>query len=234
MVVYNCAALMPDQNPSKRFVFPRWSNYLLPILVVGVLGFGLYAPVVMGLGLSPRTLDVGYAPAQPVPYSHAQHAGQLGIDCRYCHIGIDKGPNATLPATQICMNCHASVLSDSSKLVAVRESWATGKPIPWKRIHDLPDYSYFNHSAHVNRGVSCVNCHGRVDQMDVVQQVQPLSMAWCLDCHRNPDPHLRPLDQITNLRWKPSGDSKALAKKLHEEFHIRDSEYMTSCSTCHR
>src|SRR3954468_18509045 len=181
---------------STRFVFPRWTNYLLLILVIGGAGGALYAPVLVGLGFSPKTLAGGDHPKQPVPFSHAQHAGQLGIDCRYCHVGVDKGPHSTLPATQVCMNCHSSIKTESARLLPVRESWKSGKPLEWQRVHDLPDYVYFNHSAHVNRGVSCVECHSRIDQMDVVAQAQPLSMGWCLDCHRNPAGHLRPLSEI--------------------------------------
>lgn len=227
---------MAEEQGNPRFVFPRWTNYLLLILVVGTAGGALYAPVLVGLGFSPKTLAVGYAPVQPVPFSHAQHAGQLGIDCRYCHIGVEKGPHSTLPATQICMNCHASVRTTSEKLAPVFESWKSGKPVQWIRVHDLADYVYFNHSAHVNRGVSCASCHGRVDEMDVVAQAQPLSMGWCLDCHRSPEKNLRPLDQITNLGWKPpAGEAGvALGKELKQQFHIRDTQYMQSCSTCHR
>jgi hypothetical protein len=135
------------------------------------------------------------------------------------------------------MNCHSSIKTTSAKLKPVFESWKTGKPIQWVRVHDLPDYVYFNHSAHVNRGVSCVECHGRIDQMDVVQQAKPLSMGWCLDCHRDPGPHLRPLNQITNLGWKPPANqaqATKLASTLMQKYHIRDTHYMTSCSTCHR
>ncbi|HYO08931.1 MAG TPA: cytochrome c3 family protein [Tepidisphaeraceae bacterium] len=223
-------------TPNTRFVFPRWTNYVLLILVVGGAGGALYAPVLAGLGFSPKTTSVGYAPVQPVQFSHAQHAGQLGIDCRYCHIGVDKGPHSTIPPTQTCMNCHVSIKPESVKLQPVRDSWASGKPVPWQRIHDLPDFVFFNHSAHVNRGVSCVECHGRVDQMDVVAQAQPLSMGWCLDCHRQPEKRLRPLDQITNLGWRPPAgeEGNALAKQLKSEFKIRDANYMQACSTCHR
>ena len=244
---------MAEEIPThRRFVFPRWTNYLLLILVIGGAGAGLYLPVLGALGASPRTTDVGYAPRQPVPFSHAQHAGQLGIDCRYCHVGVDKGPHSTLPPTQTCMNCHTSVKTTARvvdpdnnnaeivvpnpSLTPVFESWKTGKPVEWIRVHDLPDYAYFNHSAHVNRGVSCVSCHGRVDQMDVVSQAQPLSMAWCLDCHRDPAKHLRPLDEITNLAWKPpvGEEGEKLAQDLMQHYQIRDVAYMTSCSTCHR
>src|SRR3954471_15438916 len=123
-------------NSTTRFLFPRWTNYLIVILVIGVVGGALYMPVLGELVGSPKTLAVGYAPRQPVQFSHAQHAGGLGIDCRYCHIGVDKGPHSTLPATQICMNCHSSIKSDSPKLAPVLESWKTGKPIPWIRVHD--------------------------------------------------------------------------------------------------
>ena len=237
----------PTSTPATRFVFPRWTNYLLLIFAIGGAGGALYAPVLAQLVASPRTLAVGYAPKQPVQFSHAQHAGELGIDCRYCHIGVDKGPHSAIPPTQVCMNCHSSVKSqtmdpaaggmvENPKLTVVFDSWKTGKPIEWTRIHDLPDYAYFNHSAHVNRGVSCVSCHGRVDQMDVVAQAQPLSMSWCLDCHRNPGPHLRPLDQITNLGWKPpTGEAgKKLREALLEKYKIRPKTYMEACSTCHR
>jgi hypothetical protein len=211
---------------------------MLPILVVSAIGGALYVPVLAQLVASPRTLDAGYAPEQPVQFSHALHAGQLGMDCRYCHVGVDKGPHSSLPATQICMNCHSLVKTDSPKLAAVFESWKSGKPVPWVRVHDLPDFVYFNHSAHVNRGVSCFECHGRVDQMDKIQQVAPLSMAWCLDCHREPAKRLRPLDEITNLGWKPPKEKKAaddLAVYLaKDQYHVRDSQYMTSCSLCHR
>ena len=243
---------MSEPTPSTRFVFPRWTNYLLLILVVGGAGGALYMPVLVGLGFSPRTLAVGYEPHQPVPFSHAQHAGQLGIDCRYCHIGVDKGPHSTLPATQVCMNCHTSVRTtakapdpknpsaqievENPKLAPVFQSWKSGKPVQWLRVHDLPDYVYFNHSAHVNRGVSCVECHGRIDQMDVVAQAQPLSMGWCLDCHRAPEKRLRPLSEITNLGWKPPAGpaGNELALQLKAEYRIRDVNYMQACSTCHR
>jgi len=233
---------MVAEGPSTKFVFPRWANYLLLVLVVGGAGGALYMPVLFGFGASPRTLYVGYAPEQPVAYSHALHAGKLGIDCRYCHIGVEKGPHATLPATQTCMNCHSSIKTDSPNLLRVRESWATGKPVNWVRVHDLPDYVYFNHSAHVNRGVGCASCHGRIDEMDVVQQAQPLSMGWCLDCHRNPEKNLRPLNEITNMAYKPEvrPDETLVAAQLRvgnelkQQFHTRDKTYMTSCSTCHR
>lgn len=191
--------------------------------------------LLFAFGASPKTTAVGYQPAQPVPYSHAMHVGKLGMDCRYCHSTVEKAAFAAIPPTQTCMNCHASIKTASEKTKLLRESWETGKPIEWVRVHDLPDYVYFNHSAHVNKGVGCVSCHGRIDQMEVVKQVQPLSMSWCLDCHRNPENHLRPVDKVTDMAWQPpGGDQRKNALTLKGQYHIRDATYMTSCTTCHR
>lgn len=222
-----------DQTP--LFVFPRWTNYLLPALAISVLGAGLYVPTLVTFGFSPRTTDVGYQPDQPVPYSHAQHVGDLGMDCRYCHNTVEQANFAALPATQTCINCHASIKTDSPRLLPVRESWVSGKPIKWSKVHDLPDYVYFNHSAHVNKGVGCVTCHGRIDQMDTVWQARPLSMSWCLDCHRAPEKFLRPKSEITSMTYSLTPrEQLAAGKELKEQYGIRDANYMQSCSTCHR
>ncbi|MFW5653481.1 MAG: cytochrome c3 family protein [Planctomycetota bacterium] len=159
---------------SSPFQFPRWSNVLLPAIVVAVAGGGLYMGVLIPFGASPATTDVGYAPIQPVPYSHALHVGKLGIDCAYCHTTVDDAAFAAVPPTQTCMNCHTSILPDSPQLQPVWESFNTGRPIEWVKVHDLPDYAYFNHAAHINKGVSCVECHGRVDKMEVVYQSETL------------------------------------------------------------
>ncbi len=190
---------MKDAGEARQFVFPEWTNALRPWLAAALLGVPVYLVVLVWLGGSPRTTDVGYAPQQPVPYSHALHVRQLGLDCRYCHNTVEVAATAAIPPTQTCMNCHAKIRAESPKLLPVRESFATGMPVPWVRVHDLPDYVYFNHSAHVNRGVGCVECHGRVDTMEVVRQVAPLSMGWCLDCHRDPDPHPRPPEEVTSM-----------------------------------
>lgn len=220
---------MPQEN--SRFHFPRWSNLLRPGIALTLAGAPLYLVTLLYLVGSPRTTDVGYAPRQPVEYSHALHAGQLGIDCRYCHNTVEHEAFAAIPPTQTCMNCHAKVRANSDKLVLVRESYATGMPIPWVKIHDLPDYAHFNHASHVRAGVSCVSCHGRVDQMEVVYQVEPLNMGWCLDCHRNPEPHLRPVEFVTQLDWKPEGDPVAQGARLRAERNINPK---VDCSTCHR
>ena len=213
------------------FVFPKWTNLLRPALAATLVVVPAYLVVLLAYGASPRTTNIGYRPVQPVPYSHALHAGQLGIDCRYCHNTVEVAPHAALPPTQTCMNCHARIRTTSPKLLPVRESYATGLPIPWVRVHDLPDYVYFNHSAHVRRGVGCVECHGRVDTMEVVTQVHRLSMGWCLDCHRHPEPHLRPPDMVTKMDWVAPEDPEVYGRKLRLADNINPP---TDCWTCHR
>ena len=222
---------MTEDKSRHIFTFPKWTWVLRPAVAVGVVGGLVYAAVFVYLGFSPQATDVGYMPTQPVPYSHALHVGQLGMDCRYCHTGVETAAHAAIPPTQTCMNCHAKVRAESEKLIPVRESYATGMPVPWIRIHDLPDYVYFNHSAHVRRGVGCVSCHGRIDTMEVVYQAEPLSMGWCLDCHRNPEKHLRPVDFVTRLDWVPEEDQLVLGARLREEHDINPKQ---TCNTCHR
>jgi hypothetical protein len=211
--------------------FPQWIDRARPLVTIllvlvpaYVLGMAYYAS-------SPETVDVGYTPEQPVPFSHALHAGELGMDCRYCHNTVETAAHAAVPTTQVCMNCHTNIATDSEKLQLVRQSYSSGESIPWERIHDLPDFAYFDHSAHVSRGVSCVSCHGRIDKMERVGQVETLRMGWCLECHRNPEPHLRPRELVTDLDWVPGEDPIQLGARLREENNINPS---TDCSTCHR
>jgi hypothetical protein len=209
-----------------------------------VLILPAYAGVIVYFGFSPLATDVGYAPAQPVPFSHALHAGELGMDCRYCHTTVEKANHAAIPPTATCINCHSQqygIRKTSPKLAVLQEAFygsernPPGLPIPWVKVHDLPDYAYFSHSAHVNRGVGCVECHGRIDRMEVVYQAQPLSMGWCLECHRDPAPRLRPLSEITNMSWRPPVDEDPVqyGQKLLKEYNIRDINYLQSCSVCH-
>ncbi len=239
MADFNQVELLNSVDPPKgKYLFPRWANYLVPIGVVSAIAVLTYIPVVLWLGLSPRTLDVGYQPEQPIPFSHKIHAGDLQIDCRYCHSTVEQAAFAAIPATVVCMNCHASVRTESESLAKMRSSYTDGTPINWIKVHDLPDFVYFNHSAHVNHGVACVTCHGRVDQMDRVYQSEPISMGWCLNCHRDPEPFLRPREQITNMDW----DSLTATGKTPEElgtelmsmYDIQSKETMTSCTICHR
>ncbi|MCO5169109.1 MAG: cytochrome c family protein [Planctomycetes bacterium] len=223
-------------NAPQKVIFPRWVDPLVKVAGAAAILGGAYVSMLVAYGASPKTLDVGYAPEQPVPYSHALHVGQLGLDCRYCHTSVERGPHANVPPTATCMNCHTKVLTQSPQLEPVRESAQTGKPIPWVRVHDLPNYVYFDHSAHVTRGIGCVSCHGRVDTMDVVQQVATLSMAWCVDCHRHPERHLRPPEEATNMTWAPPGGSSVEAREAFGRQFRLDHKINppTDCSTCHR
>lgn len=218
---------------AQQVPFPKWVNVGFNLAVGGLLLGGMYVVGMAVFVAAPGTQRVGYAPKQPIAFSHQLHAGELGMDCRYCHNTVEESAQASIPPTQTCMNCHANIRRDSEKLIPVRESHSTGMPVPWVRVHDLPDFAYFDHSAHVNRGIGCVSCHGRIDKMEVVNQDQPLTMGWCLDCHRNPEPHLRPLDEITTMDYVPE-DQEDLGERLKEKFRIRDSEELVDCSLCHR
>jgi hypothetical protein len=221
----------PDPTRTEKFVFPKWTNWLREASAVIALGGLVYATVLIVGVFAPETSAVGYAPEQPVPYSHALHVGELGIDCRYCHNTVEAAAHAAVPPTQTCMNCHSMIRKNSEKLTPILESYATGMPVEWIRVHDLPDHVYFNHSAHVRRGVGCVACHGRVDTMEVVYQAEPLSMGWCLDCHRNPERHLRPTEFVTQLDWVPEEDQMVLGARLRETNNINPP---VDCNTCHR
>jgi len=220
-------------------IFPKWTNQLPRNVIIGAVLLG--AGVVAGSAyyFTPKYSRVGYQPQQPVAFPHSVHVTQLGLDCRYCHNAVEKSWYSNIPATSVCMNCHSVVLKDDPRLALVRDSYASGKPIPWIQIHKMPDYVYFNHSVHVNRGVSCVECHSRIDEMDEVYHAKPLSMKFCLDCHRNPAPHLRALDKITDLAWQPAAliprevEQAKLdnGKKIMADWHVQS---LQNCSTCHR
>jgi hypothetical protein len=201
--------------------------------VVGVsLSAGLILAGVYYYG-PPEYTRVGYAPVQPVPFSHEQHAGRLGISCLYCHTGVEESSVAKIPPTQTCMNCHQIIKPDSPQLAVVRASWSSGAAIPWERVHKTPDYVYFNHAVHVRRGVGCVSCHGRVNEMPVVVHEKPLSMGWCLDCHRQPEAYLRPPGEATNFDWKPPDGRSPhdYGAFLKDQSKIHAPE---QCAGCHR
>ena len=219
-------------------VFPKWTNQLPLKILLGLLLVGTAATAGIWYYFTPKYTRVGYQPVQPVHFSHAIHAGQLGIDCRYCHSAVEKSWYSNIPAASTCMNCHNQVLKDDPRLALVRESFNTGVPIPWVQVHKVPDYVYFNHSVHVNRGVSCVECHGPIHRMDEVYHAKPLSMSFCLNCHRDPSAALRPPDKITDLDWTWSDDPKKAAEmqklKGREFQHEWRVQSLTSCSACHR
>ncbi len=215
-------------------IFPKWTNKL-PLRVL--LGAAVTVTAIAGgmtYYFTPKYTRAGYMPTQPIPFSHAIHAGQLALDCRYCHSFVEQAAHSNVPATQTCMNCHSQIKQNSPRLATVRDSYTTGKPIEWIQIHEAPDYVYFNHSAHVNRGVSCVECHGRVDEMAVVWHDQPHSMSWCLDCHRAPENALRPVQYVTKLSWKPQDigrEQKELGTELKAAWNVNPP---VTCVACHR
>jgi hypothetical protein len=213
-------------------LFTPKSNALL-MTVLGVLALGA-AGTVGGLLLYWRTpygTNQGTPVMQPVQFDHRHHVQDDLIDCRYCHSSVEKAPSAGIPPTELCLACHSQVWNKSPLLDQVRASWFTGMPIVWTRVHKLPDFVYFNHAIHVTKGIGCVECHGRVDQMAAIEQAQPLTMGFCLDCHRNPRPRLRPVEEITNMRWEPPADRAALGAQLATRYDVKAR---VSCTTCHR
>lgn len=214
-------------------VFPKWSNRL-PLLIV-IFVFLLAGAVTSGITyyFTPKYTRVGYAPDQPVPFDHSLHAAQLGLDCRYCHTYVEKSAHSNIPTSETCMNCHSQIQTQSALLDLVRESVETGDAVPWVRIHQAPDYVYFDHSVHVNRGISCYSCHGQVNEMSVVSHAESHSMAFCLACHRAPENHIRPLEEVYNLDWSAGSNSEQVEQGLEkvENWNIKPPQ---SCSGCHR
>lgn len=215
-------------------IFPKWTNRIPLYLGIGIPL--LLIAIVTGIWyyFSPKFLSVGYEPEQPIAFSHKLHAGQMGIDCIYCHSGIDKTAIAPLPPTETCMGCHNKVKKDSPRLKVLQESFKNKMPIEWVHVYSLPRYAHFDHSAHLSvtdsKGVGCVACHGRVDKMEVVSLASPLSMSWCLDCHRNPTPHIRPINEITNMLYVPKTDDNILLKVDRKDELIQPPQ---ACGACH-
>ena len=186
---------------------------------------------VTGINRSPYVTQAGVARDQPVPFSHKHHVAGLGIDCRYCHTTVERTSFAGIPATETCMSCHSQIWSDSPMLEPVRASFRNDQSIQWTRVHDLPDFVYFNHSIHINKGVGCATCHGRVDQMPLMWREHTLHMEWCLECHRQPEKYLRPRDKVFQMDYVPPADQLALGQKLASEYKVQK---LTDCYTCHR
>ena len=178
--------------------------------------------------------QAGVAREQPVPFSHEIHAGQLGMDCRYCHNTVEIAAKAAIPPTQTCFNCHTQIHKDSPNLVPLWNSYETGKPMEWIRVHDLPDFAYFSHSAHVTRGVSCVECHGRIDKMETVYQQEPLDMGFCLNCHRDPEGRVRDPALVTQLGWGFDFDEETRRAKGRVWILHNQLDPSQNCSVCHR
>ncbi len=213
-------------------LFPAWFNRLPARIALGLLVCGSLTVAGSWYYLTPKYSRVGYKPIQPVPYSHVTHVEQLGLDCRYCHTGVTESWYANVPSPSVCMNCHSQVLPNDPRLAPVRDSFKSGEPVPWVQIHRTPDFVYFNHAVHVNRGVACVSCHGQINEMVEVQHAKSLTMAFCLDCHRDPAPNLRPPSQVFNMHWTntPAQQLEAGTKFVHD-WKVNASQ---NCSACHR
>ncbi|MFW6058878.1 MAG: cytochrome c3 family protein [Phycisphaeraceae bacterium] len=172
-------------------------------------------------------------PPQPVPFSHAHHVAGLGIDCRYCHSSVEQSAFAGMPSTDTCMNCHKEIWTSAELLAPVRESWRSGERIEWTRVYNVPDFVFFNHSVHVQSGIGCVTCHGRVDRMPLMYEARQMYMSFCLDCHRNPEQFVQPRETVFDMDWQPPPDREAMGRRLVEEYHI-DTHGLTDCTACHR
>ncbi len=213
-------------------LFPRSANAVARftlfglLLVVGFLGW-----TIVTLMRSDLVTAANSNVDQPVQFSHLHHVGGVGLDCRYCHTTVENAATATIPPTQTCMNCHSQIWAQSPYLEPVRASFETGESLEWIRVHDLPDFVYFNHSIHIKKGVGCETCHGRIDQMPGIQQVNSLQMEWCLECHREPEKFVRPREAVFTMGYQPAGDQREIGRQLVREYNIQS---LTSCSTCHR
>lgn len=215
-------------------IFHRSTNTLSKASIFGaVFALAALGWLALAVARSPYMTQAQVARSQPVPFSHAHHVGGMGIDCRYCHTSVETSSFAGIPPTQTCMNCHAQIWSDSPTLAPVRESFKSGEPIRWTRVHDLPHFVYFDHSVHVNKGIACESCHGRVDQMPLVWRENSLQMEWCLACHRHPEPNVRPRDEVVTMGWTAHGDGDAGVDgaTLAVQYDVQKLE---NCSVCHR
>ena len=216
-------------------VFHRSTNFISRVTIFGAFFFiGGVLWLVDGLNRSSYNTQAFVAREQPVQFSHKHHVGDEGIDCRYCHTSVETSAFAGIPPTRTCMNCHSQIFADSPYLEPVRESFRTNKPIEWTRVHDLPDFAFFNHSIHVNKGVGCSTCHGRVDLMPLTFQTASLQMEWCLECHRQPELFVRPRSEVFKMDWLPPYNQREAGARLVNEYKIQSPAVLTSCSTCHR
>jgi hypothetical protein len=213
-------------------LFPSWSDTVFRLCLVLAAAGILSVPIALMLWVrTPYVTRTEDPVEQPVQFDHRHHVRDDGIDCLYCHYEATRSKNAGAPPTALCMNCHSQIWQESARLAPIRDSWFSERPLRWERVHQLPQFSYFDHSAHVSHGVGCAECHGRVDLMGQVYAVAPLTMKWCLDCHRDPDPHLRPTSEITNMEWAPSRPRRDIGAEIRVQLHV---EPPVNCTGCHR
>ena len=214
--------------PPRSNLIARLSLLIVPLVLAIVVGAAVWYTH------SPAFNKVGVEVPQPVPFQHSWHIGVVKLDCRYCHYTVDKSSFASIPPTETCMSCHSMVKTDSEKLKVVRDSWETGVPITWNRVNNVPDFVYFQHDIHVNKGVGCETCHGRMDQVGTAVKSEAMYMAWCIDCHREPEKFIRPVDQVYTMGYTPKEDQKALGARLVKEYNLLPVTQLMNCSTCHR
>jgi hypothetical protein len=221
-------------NKGSGQIFRRGANHVVRVAFATILlAITLAGAGVWGVWWSPYMTRQGLALDQPVPFSHEHHTSGLGIDCRYCHTTVETSASAGIPATETCMTCHSQVWTDAPMLQPVQESWTTGRPLRWNRVHDTPDFVFFNHSIHVQKGIGCSTCHGRVDQMPLVHQEHSLWMKWCIECHRHPEKQIRPKEEVFNMAYEAPKNQTELGKRLMSDYHVETAE-LTDCSMCHR
>lgn len=215
-------------------IFPPGANWLARWMIIGGIGTALLVgAIASGVYWSPVITMERIARKQPIPFSHLRHVQGNGIDCRYCHTTVETSAFAGIPPTETCMTCHSQIFNDQGMLEPARESWSTGKPMQWSRIYDLPDFVYFDHSIHVNKGIGCSTCHGRVDEMPLTYKDASLRMSWCLKCHRHPEKFVRPRSEVFNMAWKPSSHQREEGLQLVKDHNI-EVEQLINCSICHR
>jgi cytochrome c7-like protein len=213
-------------------IFHRSANTISRVSIFGAV-FIVAALLILfaAVNRSPWVTEARVVREQPIQFSHERHVAGNGIDCRYCHTSVEESRFAGIPPTKTCMNCHSEIFANSPYLEPVRASLSSNTPIRWTRVHDLPDFVYFDHSIHVSKGVGCTTCHGQVDRMPLMWQENTLQMEWCLECHRNPERFVRPRDAVFSVEYQPPPDQAEIGKRLVAEYHIQK---LTSCSTCHR
>ena len=215
-------------------IFRPRANTIARVVLVGIVAVPLgLALLIMGAWRSTWATRVDVYVEQTVPFSHKHHVGELNIDCRYCHTGVEQSSYAGLPPTHTCMSCHSQLWTNADMLAPVRQSLAQDRPLKWNRVHDLPDYVYFNHSIHVAKGVGCTTCHGQVDEMPLMQKANTLFMSWCLECHREPEKYLRPKERVFDTDYHPPADQEALGRRLVGLYNVQKWR-LTDCSVCHR
>lgn len=216
-------------------LFHPSTNTFSKVSIFGAVFFLAVLAWVFGVLIrSPFATDASVVRPQPVPFSHEHHVNALGIDCRYCHTSADTSSFAGIPPTKTCMTCHSQIFTDSEILEPVRESFRTDMPIAWTRVHDLPDFAYFNHSIHLHKGIGCTTCHGQVDRMPLMWAENALNMEWCLHCHRNPEKFIRPRDQVWNVAYRVPDNQQEIGPALVKEYQVDTTGALTNCSICHR